>query len=161
MSTVTYEPVKLSEIKNTVWPLLLKHWDEIALNKNKVPLDPDWDYYFQLENAGAFQAIGALDENGTIVGYSSYFMQRNPHYKSLCMAIGDIFYLDPAYRKGWAGVGLLSAAEKHLYQVFREQRDEASLYVVHKEKVHFPIGSVLTRLRYKLIEHYYAKLLER
>src|SRR5258708_3980238 len=30
-------------------PLFMRHWKEIALNQDEVPLDPNWDRYFEYD----------------------------------------------------------------------------------------------------------------
>jgi len=47
---IKYQQESLSTCKSDAIPLLEKHWEEIALNKDKIKLNPDWDAYANLED---------------------------------------------------------------------------------------------------------------
>lgn len=148
---ITHQVELLADVKGEAVPLLRRHWEEIALNKDVVPLDPDWDMYLRMEAAGFFHATTArLD--GALVGYAAYFLSRNLHYRSLFVAESDIFWLAPEHRQGMAGVRLLQAAERHLAAIGVNK-------VVNKVKLHHDVGAVFERLGYAPIERVYAKLL--
>ena len=48
--------------------LFPKHWEELALNKDKVPLSPDWNRYKSVEDVGMLSFV-ALRQDGKLVGY--------------------------------------------------------------------------------------------
>jgi hypothetical protein len=160
---LTFQVEKLSAVREEVRPLLLEHWEEIALNKDAVRLNPDWDGYQKLEDGG-FLHVTTARFCGQIVGYASYIVSVNLHYRTMLVADGDIFYLAKAQRKGAAGIRLLRAAEAHLIALaVGHGGDVDCVYIINKEKEHFRkegraiVGPVLNHLGYKLIEHYYAK----
>ena len=132
--------------------LLARHWAEIALNQDTVPLAPDWERYHQMEFAGALHITTARDERGFIVGYAVFLVGENAHYKGLTVADGDIFYLHPSYRQGLAGLSMLRAAEDLL-------REVGVNMIVNKDKMHAPLGIVFKRMGYEPIETVYAKMI--
>jgi GNAT superfamily N-acetyltransferase len=148
---IQFQREKLRDVKDEVEPLLMRHWHEIALNKDTVPLDPDWDGYFAAEDAGIICAITARDE-GTLVGYMNFVLSRNLHYRSLFVADGDIFWLAPEYRKGMTGLRMIRFAEDLLKTLGVNK-------IVNKVKLHFDIGVLFERLGYAPIERIYAKKL--
>ena len=79
MLTVQVEsfPELLEELK----PLLPLHWEELALNKDKVPLDPQYDVYLQKDVNGQVLSIAAR-ENGELIGYFIGFVAPGLHYKT-------------------------------------------------------------------------------
>lgn len=147
---ITYQVERLADIKIEVAPLLLRHWEEIALNRDTVPLDPNWDQYLFMDREGYLQ-ITTAREDGKIVGYAAYFIAANLHYRSLVVADSDIFWLAPEKRKGMVGVKLLKAAEEHLKAVGVNK-------IVNKVKLKHDVGAVFERLGYTPIERLYAKL---
>jgi GNAT superfamily N-acetyltransferase len=131
--------------------LLKKHWEEIALNKDQVPLDPDWLTYQSLDENGRLFIITARDE-GRLVGYSVYFLSRNFHYQSLFVAESDIFYLLPEYRKGLVGMKLLKFSEQALKNIGVNK-------IVSRIKIKNDIGLIFERMGFEPIERVYAKLI--
>jgi GNAT superfamily N-acetyltransferase len=148
---ISFQREKLRDVKAEVEPLLLRHWHEIALNKDTVPLDPDWGGYFAAEDVGVICAITAREDGG-LVGYMNYVLSRNLHYRSLFVAEGDIFWLAPEYRKGLTGVRMIRYAEEVL-------RGLGANKIVNKVKLHFDIGILFERMGYTPIERIYAKKL--
>lgn len=161
---ITFQAEKLMDVREEVWPLLLRHWDEIALNKDAVPLNPDWDTYGVLETQGMLHVTTARSDAGEIVGYASYVIVPNLHYKTMMVADGDIFYLAPEHRRGTTGLRLLRETEKHILAFCAASgKPHDCVYIINKEKEHFRkegrsvVGPIMTHLGFKLIEHYYAK----
>jgi GNAT superfamily N-acetyltransferase len=132
-------------------PLLIDHWENIALNKDTIALDPLWDTYRKLEETGNLKIITARQEK-KLVGYAAYVISPSLHYSDQIIADADVFWLDPDYRKGMAGMRLFKHAEKVLksYGVTR---------VLNKVKIHFDVGKVFERMGYDPIERVYSKSL--
>jgi hypothetical protein len=147
------------DLKREVEPLLRKHWEEIALDKDTVPLDPAWDTYARINAAGLYLAVTArvaLDHVNEkmryrLVGYSSYFLTPQlPHYKSQAVAESDIFFLDPAYRQGMNGYRLLKFCE---HVIFNDL--EYDQIVTRCKLGEHDLGPFLERLGYMPIERVY------
>ena len=146
---MTYQTERLDDWRVEAEPLLARHWREIALDQDVVPLDPDWPAYAQIEAAGMLHITTARLE-GALVGYVVYFLAPNLHYRSLKVAEADVFWLAPECRKGTAGIRLLKAAERNLKPLGVNK-------IVNKVKLHFDAGPVFERLGYTAIERVYAK----
>ncbi len=105
MITFAVEPYRdvIEELK----PLFPGHWDELALNKDKVPLDPRYEVYEAKDAAGeVMMVIGR--EAGAIVAYFVGFISPGLHYKTCLTCQGDIFYVVPEKRNGTAGVKMFA-----------------------------------------------------
>ena len=69
----------------------------------------------------------------------------------------DIFWLDPSYRQGWAGIRLLKLTEKGLKEI--------GVKVLHfNAKLHFEasrgtIGKLFERMGYRPVETVYSKFI--
>jgi hypothetical protein len=92
-------PKLVPELKK-LWPM---HWREIALDQDTVPLDPDWECYFALDEIGIL-AICTARYNGHLAGYIFNHVGPHNHYCSTKFAHAEMFFLHPRFRKGWQPV---------------------------------------------------------
>lgn len=141
----------LSQVEEECQELIRLHWEEIALNKDKIKLDPDWEAYHYLEQQGALNIFTAR-HNGKLIGYFSVFTAKNPHYKDHLFASSDVIYLHKDFRKGFIGVKLIKFAEKCL-------RENGVSILNINTTVHQPFDPILSRLRFDLVERVYSKYL--
>lgn len=148
--TVVFRTELLRDVRAEAMPLLRQHWEEIALNRDRVPLDPDWEMYDLIERAGRFHVTTAR-RDGSLVGYASYFVGQNLHYRSLHQAESDIFFLGRPERRGLCAMRMLDAAEASL-------RARGVNKFIYRTKDHFDLGPLLLRRGCVLIEHVYARL---
>jgi len=137
------------EVLQEIAPLLHEHWQEIALNKDEVPLSPVWDIYKNLFDGGKLKVITAR-EDGKLVGYTVYIVAPSLHYASELFADADIFWLAPEYRKGMTGLKLFRYAEAVL-------KEAGVTQIFNKIKLHFDIGKVFERMGYSAVERVYSK----
>jgi GNAT superfamily N-acetyltransferase len=148
---ITYQQESLATCANDAKDLLQSHWEEIAINKDVIKLNPDWDAYYSLEDAGILKIFTARSD-GLLVGYFVVLCRTHIHYKDHVFAANDILYLHKDYRKGLTGAKLMKFAEKCL------QEDGVSVLVVNTKR-HRPFDSLLNWLGYKHVENVYSKLL--
>ena len=144
-----FQVERIADIHEEAGPLLLEHWEEIAVDKDSVPLDPDWPTYFNLDSAGAVHCVTARD-GGKLIGYAVYFVIPSLHYRGLLVADSDIFWLSPEHRKGLTGVRLLKFAEETL--VLRGVNR-----IVNKVKIKHDVGAIFERMGYEPFERLYMK----
>lgn len=95
-----------------------------------MPLDPDWQRFVQLEDAGLFRVWAGRTETGLLVAYLAFFVQPHLHYKSTLTAVEDLFMLSAPYRRGMVGVRLFTTALEAL-RALGVQR------VILHDKTHF------------------------
>lgn len=79
-------------------PLWRLHWEEVAINRDVIQLDPDTDEYQRIEDRGILQVIVARDI-GRIVGYHISFVRPHLHYKQDIHAFVDVYYVLPKVRE--------------------------------------------------------------
>ena len=121
---IKYQQEFLHSVQDDIKPLLEEHWEEVALNKDKIKINPDWEAYFSLESQGKLDIFTARDE-GVLVGYFVVFVYPHIHYKDHLFAKNDLIYLSPSHRKGFTGIRLIKFAEKCL------KEDGVSVLVVN------------------------------
>jgi GNAT superfamily N-acetyltransferase len=125
------------------------HWEELALNKDKVPLDPQYDVYAAHDDAGRLLLV-TLRESGRLVGYFIGFIAPGLHYKTCLTLTMDIFWTHPDVRGGFSGVKLFRLVEK-----------EAKRRGVHRmfygSKLHKDSSRLFEFLKMEPVEIYYSK----
>ena len=125
------------------------HWEELALNKDKVPLDPQYDIYEARDDAGQLLLV-TLRETGRLVGYFIGFIAPGFHYKTCLTLTMDIFWTHPDVRGGFSGVKLFRLVEK-----------EAKRRGVHRmfygSKMHKDASRLFEFLKMEPVEIYYSK----
>ena len=155
MKSVNFSVESIDQVVVEIAPLLEKHWEEIAHYKD-IPLDPDFDRYYQLAYARLLHIYTARLEpegnnKGKLIGYGIYIVQNNMHYKSSLQAVQDILFVDPKYR-GFGRKFILWCDEK-----LKEQGVQA---VYHHIKAEHNWGKMIEGLGYELVDLIYARRLD-
>ena len=150
--SITYQRETMAEALDDMRPLFPDHWKELALNQQSIKLSPDIGRYLEMERKGGLHLFTAR-EDGKLIGYYVSVMQTHPHYSESLMDVSDMFYLLPAHRKGWTGVGLFAALENDL----RPRGVEVMMTVI---KPSHNIGPMLEYLGWNLAGYVYSKCLK-
>lgn len=132
--------------------LFPEHWKELAINQDKVPLDPQYDVYVAREARGELLLV-TMREDGEIKGYFIGFIAPGMHYRTCLTCTMDIFYIHPDLRaKGMPGLRLFRAVEKELRRRGVQRWFAGS-------KVHADASALFERLSFERVEVYYSKWL--
>lgn len=105
-----FQAESLAEVRSEVDELFRLHWEEIALNQDRIKLDPDFKVYEELARAGQFMFI-TCRVDGELVGYSAWIIRPHPHYKSTTFAYNDVIFLKKEHRRGRVGLELIKTSE--------------------------------------------------
>jgi len=146
---VKYQQEFLDNVRGEVESLFQLHWEEIALNKDKIKLNPNWDAYESMESSGHLR-IFTVRENGVLIGYFFAVVSVNLHYKDHLLAENDLIYIKKAHRRGFTGVNLIKFAEKCL-------RDDGVSIIKINTKVHKPFDKLMDYLEFDCVERVYTK----
>jgi len=133
--------------------LFERHWQELALNKDTIPLEPNWDRYFELAATGALHVMTARSD-GVLVGYIFNIVGPHLHYRSTPHAQIEMFWLDPAYRGGTFALRWLKANEAEMKKLGAKR-------IIVAVKNHYlagRVGNIFRRLGYLPIETVYSKV---
>jgi len=139
----------LDQVEADCVDLIQMHWDDIAVNKDRIKLNPDWDAYRDLEATQRLRIFTARND-GELVGYFVVLVGRGLHYKDHVFAANDIIFLHKDHRRGMAGVRLIKFAEACLMS------DGVSVLTINT-KTQRPFDFVLERLGFGLVERVYSK----
>jgi hypothetical protein len=143
----------LEELK----PLFAPHWRELALNQDRVALDPQYELYLQREAAGEV-LCATLRERGALIAYFVGFVAPGMHYRSCLTLTMDIFWVHPEQR---ASDSLSSVEEELLWiQLFECVLEEAKRRGVKRtffgSKVHQDAGPIFERMGMVPVDVYYS-----
>lgn len=152
MNPSTYAVEHWLDIKDEMLPILERHWREIALNHEDVPLDIDHERYDAMDEAGHLHIVTVRRE-GALIGYHVAIISGHLHYASTLHGITDVFYVAPEYRQGFTGIRLFQKVEK-------EMKSLGVKKLFTGTKVHLDLSKLFERLGYKRVEYLYAKILK-
>lgn len=139
----------LKDARTDAEELIEAHWREIALNRDKIKLNPDWDAYEDLERAGKLRIFTARD-SGELIGYFVVLVGRHLHYRDHIFASNDILFLAKDHRRGHTGKNLIQFAEKCL------REDGVSVLTINT-KIHKPFDVLMRYLGFRCVERLYQK----
>jgi len=141
----------LAKVRREIEPLLEEHWKEIALNKDKIKLNPDWRAYADLDSIHALRIYTAR-KDGKLMGYFVVIVSKSLHYRDHLFANNDIIFLTKPARKGLTGVKLIKFALDSL-----EAEGVTKVHI--NTKAHQPFDAILERLGFEEIERVYSLML--
>lgn len=138
---------RLEELK----VLLPSHYEELALNKDHVPLSPQYGVYVDRERNGQLLFV-TLRDAGELVGYFIGFIAPGLHYSTCLTCTMDIFYVRADKRTGSAGVRLFRFVEQEL------KRRKVQRWFMGS-KIHADASALFKRIGAAPVETYYSKWL--
>lgn len=139
---------RLSDVLEELKPMFPEHFKELALNQDKVPLDPQYGVYLARENIGEVLFV-ALREAGEIVGYFVGFIAPGLHYQTCLTLTMDIFWVRPDKRGKGAGIQLFRFVE-------HEARSRGVQRMFVGSKLHKDASWLFEHLGYQEVERYYS-----
>jgi hypothetical protein len=134
--------------------LFYAHWLEVASDKDRISLDPDWQKYCQMDGAGML-VCHTLRVGGKLYGYFFSVVVPHLHYRKSLTAIQDIYYVARECRHGWLPYRFFKWTDKEL-----KGRGVQRRYVMRKYARDPRIGNLWLRLGYRTNEVWYSKILE-
>jgi len=138
---------RLEELK----VLLPLHYEELALNKDHVPLSPQYSIYIERERNGGLLFV-TLRDAGELVGYFIGFIAPGLHYSTCLTCTMDIFYVRADKRVGSAGVRMFRYVEAEL-----KRRGVQRWFM--GSKIHADASALFKRIGAAPVETYYSKWL--
>ena len=107
---LTAAPEAFPPFLDEVMPYLPDHYAELALDKDKVPLAPQYDEYLRRDALGMVLTV-ALRSSGELVGYFVGFIAPGLHYGTCLTLTTDIYWLRPDMRGNGGGLLLFKAVK--------------------------------------------------
>jgi hypothetical protein len=146
---ITYQREFFVAIMHELPLLFLEHYEDVALDKERMELDPAWGEYLKLEQQGLL-FIFTVRHNKELIGYHFNVVHPHLHYKSVLCSFSDMFFLKKDYRKGFTGFTFFRKNE-----IMLRGLGVKKIFVM--SKVHRDMTVLLKKLKYTLIEYIHSK----
>ena len=147
-----FEPLETA-LDDGLLELVNRHYDEIARDKDRVPLAIDLEEYIKMEDDGRVKLFTAR-EDGVLVGYILFYFFCPERYRTTLYVEDSMYWLGPELRKGWNGLKFLSAAKQALPRPCKLQM-RVKLSFANGE-----VGNLMEKIGLKPIEMVYSEFLE-
>lgn len=138
-----------STFKSDFQAMSSRHWQDVALNKDRIKLNVNWDYYDALASGDLLQCVSAR-LNHKLIGYHVGFVLENPHYQGYKMGQTDVYYLLPEHREGMLGMQLFQEVE-------RCYRAAGCIKMISITKLKRDISPLFEKLGWTMAEKTYTK----
>jgi GNAT superfamily N-acetyltransferase len=99
---LTVQVESFTETLEELKPLLPCHYEELALNQDKVQLSPQYGVYLHRDAMGEVLFV-TLRDQGKLAGYFIGFVAPGLHYSTCLTLQMDIFYVYPTFRGNGGG----------------------------------------------------------
>lgn len=146
---ITAQVESLTEHLEEMKPLFPAHWAALALDKDKVPLDPQYDIYLERDRLGEVLLV-TLRDDGVLRGYFVGFIAPALHYKTCLTLTMDIFWTEMSSRNKFGGIRLFRAVEK-------EAKRRGVQRIFYGSKLHNDAARLFKFLKCQKVEVYYTK----
>jgi hypothetical protein len=138
-----------AQVRDEIEDLIVMHYDEIALDKHVIKLDPDWGKYESMERDNALRIFTAR-KDGKLVGYSVFFLVWHQQFKQNLFAQNEMIFLHPDYR-GDTGVRLIRYSQEQLAKdridkLIYEAKPDTTLYHLLLKMGHVVQGIILGKV---------------
>lgn len=139
----------LCECVQEVAPLLELHHRELM--QQSIPLYPRWDDYALLERMGRYTVFTARD-NGLLVGYSAFYVDRHMHSAGFTFARNDVFYIREDHRGGMTAMRFLRYTHEQL-------KGLGAQHIGYLCKFHNNLAALLHRLGFEDEEKFVGRMI--
>ena len=148
---ITYQVEEYADCIEEIVPHLQAHYDELSVTKNGYPLDPNWELYSKLGREGTLKVVTCRKDE-ELIGYIFFLLHYNLHYRTMLVAMEDLYYLKKEERKGRTGIRLFKYAEEYLKSLGVNR-------VILGTKVHQDNSRLFEYLGYTFFEKLHSKML--
>jgi hypothetical protein len=132
------------------------HWEEFGEDRESIPLAPDKDRYFAMEDQKTLYLLTLRDMNA-LFGYYIGIVRTGLHYQTTLQGSTDIFFVHPRYKDG---LGTRARLLLRLLKEAEEMMKDAGVFRHYLcEKLRHPLDTILPRLGYRPVERVWSKIL--
>lgn len=136
-------------IEREVLGIIDRHWLELAVEREHIPLDLDCEIYRKMDEMGILH-ICTVRDGAELAGYYVSIVRPHPHYKSTMFAFQDAFFLVPEHRRGTVGMEFIEFMEQAVKQA-------GAKCIIASTKAHFDVSPLFLRMGWKKREIQFQK----
>ncbi len=133
-----------------LWP---RHWEELAIFKDRIPLRPQTDEYIRRNMAGTL-FLATIRWDGRMAGYFICNAAPGFHYGETLTGTMDIMWIDPDLRHRGLFLPLYRCVEREL-----RRRGVKAFYCGHKTDKPLHMDKMLPKLGFIPADSYWIKWL--
>lgn len=133
-----------------LWP---RHWEELALFKDRIPLRPQVDEYIRRNRIGSL-FLATVRWNGRLAGYFICQVAAGFHYGETLTGTTDIYWIDPELRQRGLFLPLYRCVEREL-----RRRGVVAFYSGFKTNLPLDMDKMLPKLGFIPADTYLLKWL--
>lgn len=104
---------RMRDVLHEVKPLHELHWAETESYRHSLPLNVDYEYMINTEDAGRFMLFTLRGPDHEMVGNCMMYLTRSTHTKQW-IAEEDTIFIHPKHRKGRLGIKFIQYVEEVL-----------------------------------------------
>lgn len=138
--------------------LALRDWQEVEVDQDAQPHDPDWDHYRQQNTVGTYRIIAAR-RNGRLIGYNAFFIGHHSRHRGMIFAQNDVIYLVPEQRRGIVGARFINESAAMLKAAGAVRVRYDSMRNVALGAKSGTLGDLFLKLGYTLEAEVFTKIL--
>lgn len=146
---ITIRESSVDEMLANANEMFEEHWQEVALNKHVMVLNPCVVKYQALEQAGKIMILSAWDDD-ELAGYSVCIIDNHLHYSDLVVCYNDLLFVSKKYRASKLGIRLIRETEQE------GARRGAKLMLWHA-KQDTALAVIMSRMKYKVQDIIFSK----
>jgi hypothetical protein len=151
MSQIQFSVENYPQVEVEMQAIFPKHWEEIALFRDKIPLSPDYPRYHLLFNSGKL-LVCTVRDRGELVGYYIVIIDWHLHYTTSLTGLTDVYFIRPTHRKGALALSFFRFVEETLKLLGVE-------VFYTSTKLNHDVSRVWNRLGYDAVETKFVKWL--
>jgi GNAT superfamily N-acetyltransferase len=139
----TFQREAWSKCEAEIQAMVKDHWSEIALDRDRIKLDIDYELYRKADIDGRL-FLFTVRERGALIGYYVAFVYPHPHYRSTLFSLMDSYFILPRYRKGPVGIDLFRKMEDAM-------RTLGVQSMIATTKLHHNVAPIFERLEWRQV----------
>jgi hypothetical protein len=147
-----YQQEPWSQAEKEILSIADKHWEEIAVHKEEIPLDIDCELLHHMDRTGLLHITTARTPEKQLVGYYAMVVRTHPNYRKTLFGFLQSYFLLPEFRTPVNGIELFEAMEEEMKRAGAEA-------LISGHKLHHDVGPLFKRLGWTPFEMMYTKYL--
>jgi GNAT superfamily N-acetyltransferase len=150
---ISYDIESFEDIYEEIKSMCFSHAEETEDYSDFMPLDPNFDLYFSMSEAGTLSFCTARDEKGKLVGYFSMIIDYHPHHKSILCCTNNLLYVSKEYRNSGVAKEMMLLCEEYL----KEKKVQLFIFSAKSSN---PLQSLAKDLGFDSCEVSYSKFIK-
>ena len=98
----------LAQLRDQLRELAVLNWQETGYLRE---FNPNFEQIGSLVDIGVMTALGAIDRDGKLIGYSAFIVAPHTHNRDVIVGANDALFVHPEHRAGTLGGRMILETE--------------------------------------------------